>query len=522
MIVPLDLTQRKSLTDQIVEGIQSMVDSRELRPETRLPSIRQFASQHNISKFTVVQAYDRLVASGHLQSRPGAGFFIARPRQPRESAELARGPLRLDGATGVLWLIRQQARHFSFKHIPGIGWLPPQWLEESGLNRGLRDLSRRRARNFLSGYGDPRGYAPLREDVSRRLAEFGIEASADQILLTNGISGAIDLVGRHLIRPNDTVFVDDPGYFCFFAHLQALGADIQGVPWTTTGPDLERLEAMAEIRRPRFYITTSIVHNPTGFSISQHTAFRLLQLAERYDFYIVEDDVDGPCHPAPPPRLSGLDQLNRVIYVNGFSKALSPRLRVGLVAAHRDLIQDLLDLKQLTQAASSELAERLVHHVIHHGQYRKHRAKLMSNLQRARVRALRGLESIGLGPASDEALGLYAWMDVPGVADTTPFAEAAAGRDMLLAPGAMFSPDLRPSTKMRFNVAFCQSYDMFRRFEALLNEHARSGTTAAERSIECTGSRTSSAEDGVPAPAGPGLPGNGATCLDAPGVRGQA
>ena len=161
-----------------------------------------------------------------------------------------------------------------------------------------------------------------------------------------------------------------------------------------------------------------------------------------------------------------------MIYVNGFSKALSPRLRVGFVAGHGDLVQDLVDLKLLTQAASSEFAERLVYEVLAHGEYRKHRSKLLANLERARERALRGLEALGLGPARDDAHGLFAWMDVPGVADTTPLAEAAVGRDMLLAPGAMFSPDMAPSPKMRFNVAFCQSDEMLRELEALLNEHA--------------------------------------------------
>lgn len=469
MRIPLDDSSRDTLTNQIVRGIRRLVDSRELRPEARLPSIRRFAATHDVSTFTVVQAYDRLVASGHIQSRRGAGFFVSRRTQPPETRD---GGVRLDHATDVLWLIRQQARRFRFKHLPGCSWLPRSWLEGSGLGRAMRCVSHEGGRGILGGYGDPRGFAPLRENVRRRLADFGIEARADQVLLVNGTSGGIDLVCRCLIQPGDLVFVDDPGYFRTFGHMRVLGATIHGVPWTVTGPDLEQLGLMAETHRPRLFVTASIVQDPTGSSISRGTAFRLLQLAERFDFHIVEADVNGTCHPTPPPRLASLDQLNRVIYVNGFSKALSPRLRVGFVAGHGDLVQDLVDLKLLTQAASSEFAERLVYEVLAHGEYRKHRSKLLANLERARERALRGLEALGLGPARDDAHGLFAWMDVPGVADTTPLAEAAVGRDMLLAPGAMFSPDMAPSPKMRFNVAFCQSDEMLRELEALLNEHA--------------------------------------------------
>lgn len=476
MIVRIDTSRPDTLTDQIVNGIQCLVDNRGLRHETRLPSIRRFAADHDVSKFTVVQAYDRLVASGYIQSRPGAGFFVC---MTSRASEPSAGEVRVGEAEGVLWLLHQQTREHCFRYLPGVGWLPPKWLNGCGLDRAMRALSRAGGRTFASGYGDPRGFLPLREFACRRLAEFGIEAPVDQIMLTNGISGAVDLVGRHLLKPGDAVLVDDPGYFHTFGHMRTLEAIIHGVPWTDAGPDLETLENLARTHQPRLFITTPIVHNPTGQSISQHTAFRLLQLAERYDFCIVEDDVDGPCNPSPPPRLAGLDQLNRVIYVNGFSKTLSPRLRVGLLAGHRDLICDLLELKLVTQAASSELAERLVHEVIRSGQYRKHRKKLFSNLQQARCRALRRLEAMGLRLGGDCAHGLFAWVDVPDVEDTVPLAEAAARQGMLLAPGAMFSPDMSPSSMMRFNVGFCQNDAMFRLLDALLRKQIPQMSTAA-------------------------------------------
>ena len=378
MKIHMDLSRRGTLTEQIVKEVRRLVDEREIRPETRLPSIRQFAAAHGVSKFTVVQAYDRLVASGHIRSRHGVGFFVNQPAH--HLVEPCTRGVQLDRANDVLWMMRRQTCRFPMKHLPGNGWLPPQWLEDSGLERAMRGISRLRDRGSSGGYGDPRGFAPLREDVSRQLADVGITASTDQVLLTNGTIGGIDLVGRYLVRPNDVVLVDDPGYFQTFGHMRALGATIEGVPWTSTGPDLKHLETMARTYSPRFFITTPIVQNPTGYSISQGTAFRLLQLAERYKFYIIEDDVFGTLHPDPPPRLASLDQLHRVIYVNSFSKALSPRLRVGYVAAHPDLVHDLVDLKMLTQAMSSELTERLVHEVLTQGQYRKHLAKLRVNL----------------------------------------------------------------------------------------------------------------------------------------------
>lgn len=467
MIIRVDAAQCEPLTDQIVKGIRRLVDSRALRPGTRLPSIRLFATAHNVSKFTVVQAYDQLVAAGYIESRPGAGFLVS---QPVRSSRPLEDELWPDRATDVLWLMRRQASDHRFNHLPGGGWLPQQWLEDSGLDWAMRELSRRGVNGFLSGYGDPLGFLPLREHLSRRLAEHGIDASPNQILLTNGITGGIDLVARYLIRPEDVVLVDDPGHFRRFGHMRALGATVHGVPVTNSGPDLEQLESIARTHHPRLYITASVGHNPTGSSISPGTAFGLLKLAEQFDFYIIEDDAHGVVHPAPPPRLAGLDQLNRVVYVNSFSIPLSARLRVGMLVGHPNLVQELAELKLLTQASSSEHNERLVHQLLAHGQYRKFRGKLLAKLERARATALRRLEAVGLGPAADATHGLFAWLDVPGVADTIPLAEAAIKRSMLLAPGAVFRPDMAPSTKMRFNVAFCQSDEMFRNLEALLNE----------------------------------------------------
>ena len=474
-MIRIDPSQRGTLADQIVAELRRLVDEGELRPESRLPSIRRFATAHGVSKFTVVQAYDRLVASGHVRSRPGAGFFASRPARPVDpnGGGGRPGEENLDP-----WMVQDHTCGLHMKHWPGSGRLPSRWLEDGGLDRAMRRVLRRGANAILGTGGTPRGFNPLRGSVTRELAGLGIDAAPDQILLTNGITNGIDLVGRILIRPGDLVLVDDPGYPRTFEHLRALGASMKGVPWTGTGPDPEQLESIARTFGPRLLVTTPIVQNPTGRSFSEGTAFRVLQVAERYDFHVIENDVFGTLHPAPPPRLASLDQLNRVIYVNGLSRALSPSLQVGYLAGHPDLVRDLAELQLLTQAASAELTERLVHEVLAQGQYRKHLARLRSSIQFARDRALRRLEALGLGPAEDNAHGLFAWMEVPGVTDTQPLAEAALERGMLLAPGAMFSPDPTESTKLRFNVAYCQDPETLRRLGSLLDG---SSTAASSR-----------------------------------------
>lgn len=125
------------------------------------------------------------------------------------------------------------------------------------------------------------------------------------------------------------------------------------------------------------------MHNPTGTSLSAASAYRLLQLAERHNFHLVENDAYAALAPETATRLAALDQLQRVIYLGSFSKVLSPSLPVGYIACHPDLAEALTDLKMLSGLAAPDLAERLVHTWLAQGRHRKHLERLRERLRKA-------------------------------------------------------------------------------------------------------------------------------------------
>ncbi len=383
-LISLDSHDSVPLVGQIITAVKTQIDERAIRPGTRMPSIRAFALDHRVSRFTVVQAYDRLVAMGYLNSRLGSGFYVT----PRPKPPIARAaPYKLERAMDVLWLLRNALQQPSPKPMPGAGWLPGSWMDEAGIQRSLRALSRKGG-EFLTGYGLPAGYLPLRELLQHRLAEIGIAADPAQIVLTKGATHALDLVARYFIRPGDAVLVDDPGYFILFGALKSLGAKVVGVPWTLNGPDTTAMEALIDEHRPKMFITNTVLHNPTGVSISQAVAHRVLQLAEKYNFIIVEDDIYGDFHPVPVTRLATLDQLNRVIYISSFSKTISASLRVGFLACTRDIAEHLTDLKLLTGLTTSEIGERLIYQLLTDGFYRKHIDRLRSRMNDSREKLI--------------------------------------------------------------------------------------------------------------------------------------
>lgn len=468
-----------TLVDQIVAWHAARIDQRVLRPGMRLASIRRFADTHRVSRFTVVEAYDRLVAHGYVESRRGSGFFVRGP-QARASATPARrrpaetAPVTLD----VGWLVRSMLGDLPARDMPGAGTLPADWLDAAMLAGAQREVARGGA--LLLGYGSPQGWMPLREQLALKLAEADIVAPPEQIVTTCGVTHALELILQHFVRAGDTVLVDEPGWYLPFGRLARMGARAVGVPRQADGPDVAQLRALAARHRPRLFLTSSVLHNPTGTSQSAARAHQVLRAADELDFRVVDDDIYGDLHPGaavePAMRLATLDGLRRVIHLGGFSKTLAADLRVGFIACDAALARALTELKMLTGLTTPQWGEQVAHRVLAHGQYRRHLQRLRARLRPAREAALRALEPLGLRAFAMPAAGMFVWVDA-GV-DTAPLAQAFLKDGLLLAPGSLFLPDQRPSTWLRFNAAVC---DNPRMLAALARALERSTATPTPR-----------------------------------------
>ncbi len=442
------------LCDQIVAGIKRQIDDRHLRPGTKLPSIRNFAETYHVSRFTVVEAYDRLVAMGYLQSRRGAGFYTAAAATHAVAADAGPSDNHKRNEQ-LVWLIRRLLEADENTVLAGGPWLPNSWLDEAGIRQRLNVLARKNGA-FLLEYGHPFGYLPLREHLALMLASLGITARAGQILLTQGTSQALDLVIRYLLKPGDAALVDDPGYYNMFGNLRLQGVEMLAVPRNPDGPDISVLEELAAAHHPKVYFTQSVMQNPTGTDMSPHVAFKVLQAAERHNFTVVEDDVFCDLQVRTTPRLATLDQLNRVIYARSFSKTVSGSLRVGFIACAQDTAHELADIKMLTSITTSQFTERLVYLMLVDGHYRKHLSRLRERVGEARLNVVRAFERMGLELFVEPTDGMFVWARLPQVEDSLTLAEASQRDGIMLAPGAVFRPHLERSPWMRFNVTACE------------------------------------------------------------------
>ncbi|WP_417770907.1 PLP-dependent aminotransferase family protein [Stappia sp.] len=437
-------------TQEVMAAIRRRIEARGLTPGERLPSIRAFAATMHVSPSTVVEAYDRLAAEGLIQARRGAGFFVRDTPQPLQIA--AAGP-RLDRAIDPFWVSRQSLDADPALPKPGCGWLPADWMPTASLRRALRALSRADD-EVLTDYGSVQGPAGLRRLIARALGEQGLELPPDRILLTGSGSQSMDLICRLLLRPGDTVLVDDPCYFNFQALLRAHQVRLVPVPYTPQGPDIARFEAVLVAEKPRLYLTNSALHNPTGATISAQIAHRVLTLATRHDLTIIEDDIFAEFEPEPSPRLASLDGLERVIRIGSFSKTLSASMRCGYIAARPDWIAALVDLQVATSfGGPSPMATQLLHAALADGGYRKHMAALRARLARARRQTATRLAGLGITPWLLPRGGFYLWCRLPEGTDAADVARAALRENIVLAPGNAFSVTRSLPDFMRFNVS---------------------------------------------------------------------
>ncbi|GHD76467.1 PLP-dependent aminotransferase family protein [Vogesella fluminis] len=446
--MPLQLNAfNGSLIERITAAVQDAVNSRQWRAGEQVPSIRQFATSHGVSTFTVVEAYDRLVAEGVLIARRGDGFYV----RPQTTGNLVSAPRQPQKTADAYWLIDNHFNPADSDRQPGSGWLPADWYDQSGLGRSLRALGR--DPQPPAHYGDPMGLLRLRQTLAANLGAQGLPATPDNILLTQGASQALQLVIKMLVNSGDVVLVDDPGYCNLITLLKMAGARVIGAPWTSHGPDTTQLAQLMQAHQPRAFFTNPRLHNPTGASYDHATAHRVLQLAEQHACWVVEDDVSAALVEPGSSPLQALAGTQRVIHIGSVSKTLVPSLRVGYVVASDEVIDALVNHKMLTGLTSSLINEQLAQSMLADGSYRRHLQKLRDRLLAANLAARSGFDALGWPVFAEPAASLFAWVQLPPELDAVRCTEAALQQDILLAPGVLFRAQPEATPWLRCNVA---------------------------------------------------------------------
>jgi 2-aminoadipate transaminase len=227
-------------------------------------------------------------------------------------------------------------------------------------------LARRDLADILQ-LGSPSGYEPLRRYLLEEARRQQVAGPGDDLLITNGCQQALDLIGRVLLRPGDTVAVEDPLYTGLKNLLTGMGAQLCGIPVGPDGLDAAQMERVLEREKPRFLVVTSNFQNPTGASLTMAGRKALVDAARKASVPVIENDAYGELRYSgePLPALKQLDEGGGTVLLRSFSKISFPGLRVGWAVGPKPLIDRLrlakaaadLHTDQLSQAVLLEFAE---------------------------------------------------------------------------------------------------------------------------------------------------------------------
>lgn len=463
VIAAIEFQPGVPLVQQIVDQLSVAINQGGLPHGSRLPPIRELSDLMNVGKSTVVDALDRLRAKGLVVSRQGSGHFVHRSSA---MPKLDAGPDLLPQDT--LSVVRRAVLQDNGALRPGAGFLPSSWLPADELLKAvrgtLRDASLR-----MGEYGVAAGYPPLREALRVKLTAIGIEVPVEQIVTTANTVQAIDMLMRLLIKPGDTVLLDDPCYFTMHTNLALHGAKVVTVHRGVEGMDLEAFERTVIAHRPVLYMTNNSLHNPTGHSFSPAQVYRLLELSHRYGFHIVEDDLYCDLQQRGTPRLAA-GGLDNVSYVSGFSKTLTANSRVSYAVLAPPLAARMIGLKMAAGGMTSELAEQIVCNMLSDGSYAKHTRRTVDRLYDSSNRVTRWLEEAGCSVSSLPHEGLFIWTQLPDGYHAETLARKGLEIDLVLAPGTLLSKAPDAGQHLRFNVAHSDSSQVRERFFRLLDK----------------------------------------------------
>jgi 2-aminoadipate transaminase len=481
----LDKSTRTLLYQQLAEQIKNAIVRGELPEGARLPPVRRLAAELGVSTTTVAQAYELLAEEGIIGGHVGRGTYIlsshltalARMRAPFQSGQLHtpdETSQTHEHETGWLLASHQVSRAGQMQQVirrallrwgdpstminlssghPDVSLFPAERWERSmaRAGRSLREESTRPEGPQFLQYGSTLGDEALRLYLCSYCEQFGFRPAPHEILLTSGNQQALDLVTRVFLGPGESVFIEEPAYVAALDIFEQHRVACQPVPIDQEGLRLDLLEQRLKVpgARPRLLYVVPTAQSPTGASMSLERRRSLVELAERYNLLLIEDDYCSELYYAEGdgqrllPALRSFDRSGRVIYLKSFNKLIFPALRLGCIIAAPPILARLVDSKRtFARGTSLPLARALLAHIsdpafqeelcMYRSEYRRRRDTLLHALEE---------ELAGLGCSwTLPTAGFNLLLRLPSHLQEHEVVEKAADRGLIVTPGQFFMP----------------------------------------------------------------------------------
>jgi len=449
---------KPTLYGEVADRVLSLIESGTFQAGDRLPSIRSFAGQLDVSVNTVKEAYGLLESQRFLEARPQSGYYVRRSVPPLPKTGVDPGVrTSLDPREVTMCQVyrevtvrgREQPGASLAIALPDPGLLPAEKLN-AAFHTAWRTMGR-----SMTDYALSPGLPLLREQIAQEAVQAGMVLSPDDIVITSGASEALTLALLTLCRAGDTVAIETPTYFNFLSLLKELGIKVLEIPTASEeGVNLDILAWALETHTVKAFITIANFNNPLGSRLTDERKKKLVDLCRTRGVPLIEDDIYGDlpfCGPRPRTCKS-FDPDGSVILVSGFSKTLAPGYRIGWMVPGR-WYEAIDRMKSLTSVASATPTQWAVGRFLETGGYQRHLRTLRYRLaDQVGVMAEAVARSFPDGTrVSRPAGGFVLWVELPGEVDTTPLFVRALAEGIVFSPGEIFSASGRFRNALRLN-----------------------------------------------------------------------
>lgn len=442
--------------EQVAEKIVNLIQNGVLKEGDKIPSLRQLSQELSLSITTIKEAYWRLEDKNYITAVPQSGFYVKKQSVLGMDPVDTIKPQMLDpqvvGFCQVYAAFQEHGGRPPKVNL-GIARLDPDFWPGEKLGRFLNEAVKYSEREALD-YILPPGHMPLRQQIVRQGLSAGLNLSPEEIIITNGCHEAMFLSLMVLCKSGDTVVFESPIYFSLLQLLKQLDLKIIEIPSNDAeGINLKTLEFVLENHAVKAMYSISNFNNPMGFSMPSWKKKKLVRLLSRYDVPLIEDDVYGDLtFNERPDTCKSHDRSGRVLYCSSFSKTIAPGLRIGWIAPGR-AYEDIIKMKSLMNISVNSANQIAVAGFLKLGGYDRHvrglRKKIKTNVRNMREAILdcfpQGTRVTAPGG------GFLLWIKLPPGVDTALVYQQALKKNILIAPGTLFSLKGKYTHCMRLN-----------------------------------------------------------------------
>lgn len=320
---------------RIYTHIKNMIIEGKIKEHEKLPPIRKISEYIGVNNTTIVKVYELLEKEGYVYKIIGSGTFASKVKKYRTKKDNNKNIIKFDNGN------------------PSNDMFPIEDFKKA-VNIALSSND-----GNIFEYDEGLGNEDLRERISIYLSERDMNTKKDNLHIISGAQQGIDIVCKAIINYSDIVFVEEPTYSGAIEVFKSRGAKIIPIPMLDDGIDIGILKLKLEKIKPKLMYVMPNFQNPTGISYSKYKKKKLLELAEEYDFYILEDDFisDFKFDSEDNKTLKSYDDKNRVIYIKSFSKIFMPGLRIGVINIPPELMKNILWAKYSSDISTPGLIQ---------------------------------------------------------------------------------------------------------------------------------------------------------------------